>query len=766
VSEEAWQEGNEVYLEAALVWLRLRLEQMIKPPSSNELPEKSVASETFATEIPASSQVIEKPPDSPAAEKKGLLQRIFNNISENESALPPSGPKVSTETASLTSSASDVKSQKSQSEESESKEYLSKDSTSRPSLLPPSRASEDLVLAAAKMKDAEAMQPPPALVILRERFGLSSFEQNVLLLSAAMDYDTRIASLCARVQDDPRRPYPTFALAMVLFDDPAWDILSPDRPLRYWQMIEISQQDSQPLTACPIKADDKIVSFIKGLNYLDDRLTPFLMPLESGRGQEVLPPSQKAGVDATLSKLRAAPEDGRLPVMQLIGNDPLSKQLVAEHISSFLRYRMYRLPAELLPSQISELDTLARLWQRESMLLPLALYLDAQEVERPAGAEGPAPVIERFLAKLNCISFLGTHEVWPLRSESIIQEVFKPEAAEQRDAWASALGAEAGDSPKLLAGQFNLNLSTLRQIAHSVLQDRSETGISLNDRLWMACLASTRPRLDVLALRIDAKAIWDDIVLPPVETDLLHQIANQVRQRSKVYDEWGFRRRMNRGLGISALFAGESGTGKTMAAEVIANDLNLSLYKIDLSTVVSKYIGETEKNLRRLFDAAEDGGAILFFDEADALFGKRSEVRDSHDRYANIEINYLLQRIESYRGLAILATNMKSSLDPAFVRRLRFIVNFAFPGLEERRRIWKKAFPKETPAENLDFDRLAKLSITGGSIHSIALSSAFLAASSGQNVTMPLVLTAARSEFRKLDKTVNEADLAWNGGGR
>ena len=185
-------------------------------------------------------------------------------------------------------------------------------------------------------------------------------------------------------------------------------------------------------------------------------------------------------------------------------------------------------------------------------------------------------------------------------------------------------------------------------------------------RVWDACLANTRPRMDLLAQRLDPKATWDDIVLPAEVEQLLRQIAGQVAQRSTVYDAWGFRARMNRGLGISALFAGESGTGKTMAAEVLANELRLNLYRIDLSAVVSKYIGETEKNLRRLFDAAEDGGAILFFDEADALFGKRSEVKDSHDRYANIEVNYLLQRMEAYGGLAILATNMKSALDPAF----------------------------------------------------------------------------------------------------
>jgi SpoVK/Ycf46/Vps4 family AAA+-type ATPase len=224
---------------------------------------------------------------------------------------------------------------------------------------------------------------------------------------------------------------------------------------------------------------------------------------------------------------------------------------------------------------------------------------------------------------------------------------------------------------------------------------------------------------------------------------------------------------MNRGFGISALFAGESGTGKTMAAEVIANELHLDLYRIDLSAVVNKYIGETEKNLRRLFDAAEDGGMILFFDEADALFGKRSEVKDSHDRYANIEVNYLLQRMESFRGLAILATNMKSSLDQAFMRRLRFVVNFPFPGPVERKMIWERAFPKDdqeqsvsgTPIEDLDHDHLARLNLPGGNIHNVALNAAFLAARAGTAVTMPLILDAARTEFRKLERPVNEGDF-------
>jgi SpoVK/Ycf46/Vps4 family AAA+-type ATPase len=287
------------------------------------------------------------------------------------------------------------------------------------------------------------------------------------------------------------------------------------------------------------------------------------------------------------------------------------------------------------------------------------------------------------------------------------------------------------------------------------------SGTSRRDRLWAACLASTRPRLELLANRIDARASWDDIVLPEKQLGLLRQISSQVGQRTTVYDEWGFGDRMNRGLGITALFAGESGTGKTMAAEVIANDLRLDLYRIDLSAVVSKYIGETEKNLRKVFDAAEDGGAILFFDEADALFGKRSEVKDSHDRYANIEINYLLQRMEAYRGLAVLATNMKSALDQAFSRRLRFIVDFPFPGPVEREAIWRAVFPPAIPSESPDFRRLARLNLSGGSIHNVALNAAFLAAAEGTPVTMPLILRAAHLEFTKLDKPVNEADFRW-----
>jgi SpoVK/Ycf46/Vps4 family AAA+-type ATPase len=232
-----------------------------------------------------------------------------------------------------------------------------------------------------------------------------------------------------------------------------------------------------------------------------------------------------------------------------------------------------------------------------------------------------------------------------------------------------------------------------------------------------------------------------------------------VRHSPKVYETWGFASKGTRGLGINALFAGASGTGKTMAAEALSNELKLDLFHIDLSQVVSKFIGETEKNLGRIFDAAERSHAILLFDEADALFGRRSEVKDSHDRYANIEVSYLLQRMEAYRGLAILTTNMKSAFDPAFLRRLRFVVQFPFPDAAQRAEIWRRVFPRQTPTQDLCVELLARLNIPGGNIRSIALNAAFLAADEGTPVRMAHLKRAAQSEYAKLEKPLTTAEI-------
>jgi SpoVK/Ycf46/Vps4 family AAA+-type ATPase len=248
-------------------------------------------------------------------------------------------------------------------------------------------------------------------------------------------------------------------------------------------------------------------------------------------------------------------------------------------------------------------------------------------------------------------------------------------------------------------------------------------------------------------------------VLPERELAMLHEIVAHVRNRITVHESWGFAAAGGRGLGVTALFTGPSGTGKTMAAELLAGDLDLDLYRIDLSRVVSKYIGETEKNLRRVFDAAENGGVILLFDEADALFGKRTEVKDSHDRYANIEVGYLLQRMEAYSGLAILTTNAKDSLDTAFLRRLRFVVRFPFPDAGQREEIWGRIYPAAVPTDDLDLEQLARLTVSGGSIRGIALNAAFLAADEGEPVRMAHLGRAARTEYAKLEKPAIEAEL-------
>lgn len=624
------------------------------------------------------------------------------------------------------------------------------ETSTQPRAVPEPRVTdEELDRAAAAMKRAAEVEPVPALAILARSLGLGSFEEHVLLLCVGMELDTGMPALCANAQGNASRPSPTFALALSLFDEPVWEALSPERPLRYWKLIEINQGAGQPLTNSALRADERIVNYIKGLNYLDDRLAPLATAVVESSGD--LAPSQALQAQAIATQLNQVPRG--IPVVHLLGADSAGKLAIARTVSNQLGLELYRIGVDLLPAPLAELESLVRLWAREARLMPVALYLDAHDSEKDLSA------VQRFLSRTRGLVFLDTRDPWPDPGrDAITIDCAKPTAAEQAEAWAAILGEDAGSVPGQLSSQFNLNLRDIGRIARSV----TPRGGGLADRLWNACLLATRPRLDSLAQRLEPKEqSWDDLVLADTEKRALRQIVDQVTQRHVVYEQWGFSRRMSRGLGISVLFAGESGTGKTMAAEVMARELKLNLYRIDLSQVMSKYIGETSKSLRKLFDAAEDGGTILFFDEADAVFGKRSEVKDSHDRYANIEINYLLQRMEAYRGLAILATNMKSALDTAFLRRLRCIVNFSFPGIPERRAIWQRVYPNPTRVERLDYDRLARFHLTGGSIHNVAMNAAFLAARQNQRVTMPNVLEAVRSEFRKLDKPVNEADFRW-----
>ena len=407
------------------------------------------------------------------------------------------------------------------------------------------------------------------------------------------------------------------------------------------------------------------------------------------------------------------------------------------------------------------------LLDREALLAGAAFLVEEGDGE----PSDRVPKIAAFADVTDAPLALGVREPMAAGHRAAVRlEVDLPGTAEQGVLWRRVLGGAAerwNGQIEGVAAQFRLGLREMQAAAAAAAVDSDGAASATGAHgaavdataLWNACRAAARPRLDDLAQRIVPAAAWDDLVLPPAAKATLQEIAAQVRQRTRVYETWGFADKGARGLGISALFSGPSGSGKTMAAEVLASALALDLYRIDLSQVVSKYIGETEKNLRRVFDAAEAGGAILLFDEADALFGKRSEVHDSHDRYANIEVSYLLQRMEAYRGLAILTTNMKSALDTAFLRRLRFIVGFPFPDAAQRADIWRRIFPSAVPTDGLDVERLARLNVIGGSIRNIALNAAFLAAEAGAPVRMAHLAQAARSEYAKLEKPLTEAEI-------
>jgi hypothetical protein len=621
-----------------------------------------------------------------------------------------------------------------------------------------------LAALAREVSDAETEVPgleAPALVVLARRFGLSGFERDLLLLCIAMELDPLLAPLCAAAQGHPARVHPTFALALGLFDGAAWEAIAPHRPLRRWRLVEIVRQPGQPVTASPLCADERVVNFAKGLNHLDERLEACFLPARADAGAASLQPSQRAAVDAVVRAwVRTAPH-GACPVVQLLGPDTPSKRLVARAACAQVGHELLRLEPAGLPSTPRELDEFVRLWQRECLLSPWALFVERANAGDPAANASLA----RFLEHTDGLAMIDTPEAWPQQHGDrahVAVECARPTRAEQHALWTAALGDAREGIAGALSAQFDLDAERIDRLVADVadgpLHDDADP-VATRRALWDACRSTLRPRLGSSAQCIDARAGWDDIVLPQPQAELLRRISAQVRCRHRVYEEWGFGARMSRGLGISALFEGASGVGKTMAAEVIANDLGLGLYRIDLSAVVSKYIGETEENLRRVFDAAEEGGAILFFDECDALFGKRSEVRDSHDRYANIQVDYLLQRMESYGGLSILATNLRSALDTAFVRRLRFIVEFPFPDAALRAAIWRKAFPAGLPRRTLDFERLGRFNLAGGSIHSAALGAAFMAADAGSRLDTTHVLAAIRAEYEKLGKPVNESEF-------
>ena len=591
--------------------------------------------------------------------------------------------------------------------------------------------------------------------ILCRTFRLTSFERDILLLCAAVELDSAFAPLCAAAQGDSSRGYPTFGLALAALPSPHWSALLPDAPLRRWLLIR--GDFDRELTSARLRIDERILHLLAGLQYLDEGLSAIFRPAVP----ETDLPAFRQTTAVRLSHLF----DGRQPVV-VCGRDPMELRAIATVASVESGHAPFLLPASNLSAASSEPVNFFRLWQREAVLSNASLIVDAGNLSSHTDSllsgladvcgEVGCPIIliarDRGDIKLPQAAFVDVEPVSPLETKMLWETS------------AARFGLTLDGQFRPILAQFSLSGAQIEHAAREAAAMRkvgttaTDPPDDMEDHLWDYCRAQTRPRLEGLAQRITSAARWEDLVLPEMQRDALDLICAQVRQRFAVYYDWGFARRHRRGLGISALFSGPSGTGKTLAAEVLAEQLRLDLYRIDLSTVVSKYIGETEKNLRQLFDAAEGCGCVLLFDESEALFGKRSEVHTSHDRFANIEIAYLLQRMEAFSGLAILTTNMKSALDNAFLRRIRMVVQFPFPEPKQREQIWKKVFPPEAPTDHLDYGVLARLSITGGSIRNIALNAAAFAAESGLPIGMKQILRAARIEYAKLERQMTELE--------
>ena len=613
---------------------------------------------------------------------------------------------------------------------------------------------------------------------LRTLFGLSPVDMDALLIAVAPDVDSRYESLYAYAQNDVTKKRPSVGLVLKLLCasveerlaaraafDPAGALVAQ----RLVRLVADSQDRDPTLLAQYLSADRRIVDFLLGRDVMDERL-PSLVRLERApRGFGDL--RLQDGLEASLR--RADAMDGAL-VLAFLGPDRATKEAVAEALSALRRQRLLIVDVpQLLAADGGAAET-ARILLREARLQDASLYLDhfdALMMDEPT-ARARLREVERGLAGTPCRVFLEAEGSWRPNgrwspSNVIAFDFALPDFDRRLALWEDAIGRAGiakGVDVAGLADKFMLGAGQIRDaVSQARLRNRVRTGSGTlgTDDLAAAAREQSVGNLRRLAKKIEPVYRRSDIVLPARPMEQLREVFASARYRHVVYGRWGFGRKLSLGKGLSVLFSGPSGTGKTMAAEILASELTLDLYKIDLSTVVSKYIGETEKGLSSIFREAEISNAILFFDEADALFGKRSEVKDAHDRYANIEVAYLLMRMDEYEGIVILATNLSENLDEAFARRMHHIVEFPLPDAAHRERIWRGVFPREAPlAEDVDLGFLARqFELTGGNIRNVALDAAFRAAEEGAPIRMEHLVVATSRELEKSGKLPSRADF-------
>jgi AAA+ superfamily predicted ATPase len=614
---------------------------------------------------------------------------------------------------------------------------------------------------------------------LQKIFNLSDFDLKLVLIALAPEVDLRYERLYAYLQDDVTRKRPTIDLVFNLLcaspDEKLMrrEHLAANAPLARYGLLYLIPDPNQvepPFLSHYLRLDGQVIQFLLGQTGNDRRLTAVCKTIQPSFYLRSLPLELKSRqmIQELVTQMR---KDRQPLTLYLQGLPGIGKQQIAEAIAHELNTPL--LIADLVRSLHLKLDfdpTLNLIFLN-AQLQNAVLYLPGMDQLRSYDQGMSFQRLLEKLAEIAGITILAGTQPWiPTTSDcaGVVPIALENPNFEQRRAyWQTQLAAASlsldGHSLDVLASRFQLTPEQISSAVTTACHFRhcaTTQEITLED-FFTAARAQSGHDLKTLADKIQSRYTWEEIVLPPDSLAQLKEICLQVKHRQVVYQEWGFDRKLSLGKGVAALFSGSSGTGKTMAAQVIANELQLDLYRIDLSRVVSKYIGETEKNLDRIFRAAETANTILFFDEADALFGKRSEVKDARDRYANIEIGYLLQKMEEYEGIVILATNLRQNLDDAFVRRIQMIVEFPFPDEEHRRYIWQRVFPKQAPiAEDVNFDILARqVRLVGGNIKNIALLAAFYAADTDKVIRWHHLVQAVRREYQKLGRSWNEVEL-------
>ncbi len=600
-------------------------------------------------------------------------------------------------------------------------------------------------------------------------FGLTRFEVDVLLIALAPEFDLRYEKFYAYLQDDVTRKLPTVDLALNLLCRSMEEKLAarihfePGASLLRNGLVELRDEPSNALLPFPAKIlriDPGIANFLTGLSAPEARLADIAgLMVPKCDFRDLLLPAH------VLSGLRNL--EGASGILHFQGPYGAGKKSCAEALCLERGLRLMTVRGSRLVTA-TDLEYTLRLLARECRLHNAAVFVDGFDAFLDDSKQPQCEALFRSIERSTCLTILASEEAWEppgfLLKRGFTHVEFSVPTFEIRLALWERLAQTSGVDFEALANQFSF---TGGQIIEAINAGRNlakwrgiDATVTMHD-LLTACRSRSNRRLARLATHISPRCTWDDLVIPPERLRQLREICNAVRHRGRVYDSWGFARKLY-GKGINILFSGASGTGKTMAAQAMAAELGLDLYKIDLSTIVSKYIGETEKNLSRIFAEARSSNAILFFDEADALFGKRTAVEDAHDRYANIETNYLLQKMEEHDGLAILATNLGKNMDESFTRRLHAIVEFSMPNVEDRLRIWQSVWPKDTPRDSeLDLNLMARrFEISGGSIRNIALMAAFLAAADDSGaVGMDHLLRATRLEYQKMRTVITNVNF-------